>query len=191
MVEMELKGMDKVFKGLKKSEQITAKAVNATSRDFKSRAPSWISQEVNKQYTIKKKDVATSKKGTRVKGKVKVAGVVLDNTEIQYIGTVLTPTHFKMTPRVRPKKSHYVVNVEIMRGKKKSLPSNVFLGGTGSDIQIPFRRETKRRLPIKALKTISVPQMITQQKVSKNIQKRITVELDKRLEHNLQRFSKK
>ena len=189
-VELIIKNLAEVKAGLKEKEAQVIKAVNATTNDFKNRGPGWISQEVTQIYAVKKKDVTQSKKGAQVNGKVSIAGVKLNNVEIEYKGSLLTPVHFKMTPKKRPAKNKYRVSAEIKKGTKVQLPQNVFLADNGGGSSIPFQREGAERLPIRAIKTVSVPQMITNQTVADNIQNRINIELDKRLAHNLERFNK-
>lgn len=169
------------------------KAVQRTISDFKSRAPSWISQEVCKEYNIKKKDVNEHKKGVKNQGQIKVRGTKIDNIEIVYQGRVLTPTHFGMKPTSRQNRPYQVTAQITKSSGRKALGSNVFLassGGAGTT-QIPFQRKGAARTPIAAVKTISVPQMISNVRVSANIQKRINEEMKKRLEHNLQRIKSK
>ena len=83
-----------------------------------------------------------------------------------------------------------MVNASIHKGQKKALGSDVFLGQSGSagTIQIPFQREGVKRLPIKAVKTVSVPQMIDNENVNAAIYERIGVEGIKRLNHHVDRY---
>ena len=187
---IEITNTKTIMKDIVKKQANGAKAVNAVCKEFKTRAPAWISQAITQDYTIKKKDINSNKKGAKVAGKIKVAGVSVDNIQIEYQGRLLTPTHFKMTPRVRPQRK-YVVRAEIKKGAKKVLGSRVFLGGTGGEIQIPFQREEGAgRLPIKAVKTVSVPQMISAEETSMKIQELIDENMKKRLDHHIDRFNK-
>ena len=171
------------------------KAVQRTISDFKSRGPGWVSQEVTKEYNIKKKDVNEAKKSVSKGGnKIKVAGTRVDNLSILYQGRLLTPTHFKMKPTVRPEnKAPYTVTAQIRKGTgRKALGHKVFLAPSGSagTIQIPFQRRGDARKPIDVIKTVSVPQMVTNEKVAEQIHKRINEELNKRLQHHLKNLVK-
>ena len=190
-IEILVKNIKEVQEGLNAKEAQLIKAVNATTSDFRRAGPGWISQEVTNVYAIKKKDVTQSKKGAKTNGKVNIAGVMLNNVEIEYRGSLMTPIHFKMTPKKRPAKPGYRVSVEIKKGSKFRLPKNVFLADNGGGTEIPFQREGDSRYPIRSVKSVSVPQMITNKDVSESIQKRVNEELDKRLQHNIERFSKK
>ena len=158
-------GYEDVLNQISSMNRDSAKVINRTIGDFKSRGPGWVSQEVAKEYNIKKKDVNETKKGVKNAGKIRVGGVSLDNIEIIYQGRVLTPTHFGMKPKTRPTNGKpYIVTAKIKKsGGRKALGSKVFLGKSGREgtVQIPFQRIGVARLPIKSVKTLSVPQMIT------------------------------
>lgn len=180
------------MKKVAKAQENGAKAVQATCREFKTRAPAWISKAVTEYYTIKKKDITEAKKGASVVGKTKVVGVAVDKVVINYKGRVLTPTHFRMTPKERPAAGRkYKIKTTIRKGQKKTLGPRAFLGGTGGTNQIPFQRVSDSRLPIKAIKTLSVPQMLTNEEVAKKINENIDEGMAKRLEHHLQRMQRK
>lgn len=188
-IEFAIKNLKEVKADLQKTEEQVAKAVNATTSDFAKRGPGWISQEVIDVYAISQKDIKKNTMRPKYNGKICIAGLKLNNVEIKYKGRLLTITHFKMTPKKRPKKS-YRVSAEIKKGNKARMPKGVFLGGNGGGKDIPFQREGKERLPIRSVKSLSVPQMVTNKDVSDNIQKRINTELEKRLDNNLKRYCK-
>lgn len=188
-------GYDEVIKGIQDMQSKSEKVVNRTIADFKSRGPSWVAQEVVKEYNISKKEVNETKKGV-VKGRsqIRIKGAKLDDISIVYRGRVLTPTHFAMKPTMRPARNkHYVVSAIIKKsGSRVNLGSNVFLApaSKNSTTQIPWQRKSDERLPIDVTKTVSVPQMITNQGVEQNIHQRINKELRKRLEHHLEQVRK-
>lgn len=185
-------GYEDVVNQINSMRRDSAKVINRTIGDFRTRGPGWVSQEVVKEYNIKKKEINSSKKGVTNAGKIRVGGVSLDNLEIHYQGRLLTPTHFSMKPTVRPADGRaYTVTAQIKKGEgRKALSHKAFLAKSGREgtVQIPFQRVGDARLPIKAIKTVSIPQMITNETVSENIHKRISEELGKRLEHNLHRI---
>lgn len=189
-----IKGYDDLVKDINGMQAKSKKVVERTVADFKSRGPGWVSQEVVKEYNIKKKDINEAKKGVKNAGKIKVRGTRIDDLSIVYQGRLLTPTHFGMTPKVRPEGGKaYTVQAKIKKsGGKKSLGHKVFLARSGKEgsIQIPFQRRGDERMPIDVIKTVSVPQMITNDKVSAAIHDRINTELGKRLEHHLKQLKK-
>lgn len=190
-----IEGYDEVIKGIQDMQSKSEKVVNRTVADFKSRGPSWVAQEVTKEYSISKKDVNETKKGvTKGRSQIRIKGAKLDDISIVYRGRVLTPTHFAMKPTMRPARNRpYVVSAIIKKSKGRvKLGSNVFLAPVSKNntTQIPWQRRSDTRLPIDAIKTVSVPQMITNEGVEQNIHKRINTELGKRLEHHLKQAMK-
>lgn len=178
--------IDQVVKGLDKEKANAEKVVRRTIGDMRTRAPGWVSKAVREEYNISAGDV---KEALRVgnDGKVSIAGTEVDNVTLTYKGRVLTPTHFKMKPASRPASGvPYQVTAEIKKGQRKTLSSKAFLahaGGAGTK-EIPFQRTGQSRLPIEAIKTISVPQMIeTGDGVKPQIEEAINEGLEKRFNH--------
>lgn len=202
---------------LEKKQKAAEKAVKKTVSDFKSRAPAWISAAVAETYNIKKAEVKDAITGKRSVGKINVGGIAVDNVQIEYSGRPLTPTHFKMKPTKIPAKraqdyrrvpgggvgegggdvamvrppAPYNITAEVYRGKRKTIGGTAFLGSNGGGGYIPFQREGDGRTPIKSIKTVSVPQMITNHQVSERITEAIDEGLRKRLEHHLEQEMKK
>lgn len=215
-MEISLKNYAKLCADLKKINADSEKAIRRTVSDFKTRAPAWISAAVSEEYTIKKSEVKGAMTGAKKIGSIKVSGVAVDNIGLEYKGRTLTPIHFKMKPKkpsvkrekdrrlipgenvdgfdgevapVYPIKA-YQVTVEIHKGQTKSLGSSVFLGSNGGGGYIPFQRTGDSRTPIKSIKSVSVPQMITNDKVAEEIQRRIEEGMIARLNHHVEQAMK-
>ena len=193
-LQVKLENAADIVGRLKDLKADSEKVIQSTMKDIASRAPSWVAQEVTKVYGIKKAEI----KGSATKGSagtVRLSGTVVDSYTLTYKGRVLTPTHFGMTPKARPAGGRkYTVKASIHKGEKKALGSKVFLAQSGGEgtTQIPFQRVGSARLPIKAVKTVSVPQMIDNEEVNAAIYERIGEEGIKRLNHHVDRyFSKK
>ena len=207
-LRQELQGMD----------EAAQRAVKKTVSDFKSRGPGWISSAVTEQYGIKKSEVKDAITGTKKAGKVNLGGVAVDNVAIEYSGRPLTPTHFKMKPTKVPAKrageykrvpgagvgesgnevamvkppAPYKITAEIKKGKRVTIGSgDAFLGTNKGTGMIPFQRTKASRTPIKSIKTVSVPQMITNEAVAEKIQQNIDEGLSKRLQHHVEQELKK
>lgn len=110
------------------------KAVKATVRDVKARAPSWIAQEVTSVYNIKKGEITPSGKNSgkpkKTAGKnsgkpkkpavnVSVSGETIEELTITYSGRLLTPVHFGMTPKTAPPGKSYTLRMQVVKGQKK------------------------------------------------------------------------
>lgn len=159
-----------------------------------------------------------AKGGAKTVGSIKVSGVTVDSVQLIYRGRVLTPTHFSMTPKKRPTKQQdskdkvpgsfigdgfkvamvrqpkpYSINVEILKGRRRALGSRVFIAPSGAagTTEIPFRRTSEKRLPIEAIHTVSIPQMIGNETVKADIQTRMEELLATRLKHNTERIASK
>ena len=174
------------------------KAIGRTISDCKTRGPAQVTKAVTTVYGIKSAEVTAAGKaakgGAKTVGSIKVKGVAVDSVQLVYKGRLLTPTHFSMTPKQRPDAGRkYKVKAAIVKGQKKVLGSSVFLASSGAagTTQIPFKRTTKKRLPIEVIKTVSIPQMITNEKVSEDIQSRMDELLATRLKHNTERLASK
>lgn len=215
-VNVVMENYDGLIKNIANINKQSEKAVQRTISDFKSRGPGWISQEIVKEYNIKKKDVNEAKKSVKKGGnKIKVAGTRVDNLSIVYWGRPLTLTHFGMTPRQIPRltdkrvtakignqfrtvrtRSPITVRATIKKGNTKVIKGEydepIFIAENPKKAgqYLPFQRRGKERTPVDVIKTVSVPQMVTNEKVAENIHGRINEELGKRLEHHLKTLVK-
>lgn len=195
---------------IKELERIKGKSETVLKRtvsDLRTRAPGWIAAEVSQVYGIKKGEITPSKAGAGGKkvGSIKATGETVDTLQIVYRGRVLTPTHFGMTPKA-PKQS-YTLKAEIIRGNKATLgkvkkltkkqrrniaknlrregtrnsdSSPIMLMRTGSTY-IPFQRKSKGRKDVEAIKTLSLPQMVSSDRTKDKIDKALSDGLEKRL----------
>lgn len=193
-IDISLKGYKKVADKIKGMNVKSEKVVQKTMNDFKSRAPAWITKAVTATYGIPAKEVKAAltnvEKGKGV-GTIKVAGFNVDNVRLVYTGRLLTPTHFKMRPKVRPAKGRkYTITAEIFKGQRKKLSGNAFLATNRGTGQIPFQRTGPKAYPIQSIKTVSIPQMIENEKVAAQIQLNIEEGLTKRLENHLKQAMK-
>lgn len=207
--KLNFKGYKKVAKQLSKLHKDSEKVVQNTVKDFKARAPGWISQEVTAVYNIKKSDLSKAFKVSKgAVGKVSIRGTKVDNIALVYSGRLLTPVHFGMTPKVPPKGRSYTLKAEIYKGKKQvigrynkkkirggpySKRSHNILMPTGAKSEdkvpfIPFQRiGTGPSKVVEKFTTLSIPQMIKNEKVYAAIQKRIDEGMQTRLQHHLDR----
>lgn len=78
-------------------------------------------------------------------------------------------------------------------GTKSSSKSPIMLMHTGNKQPggtnyIPFQRQSQRRDDLKAIKTISLPQMVSNEDVSKEVNKVVNENIGKRFEHYMERY---
>lgn len=213
---MEIKDLQKVIDEFGNIDKNGRKAVEATVKDVRARAPSWVAQEITNVYNTKKPEITPSTKkdkesGVKKAGDIKVRGDVIEHMQIVYTGRRLTPVHFGMTPKTPTKGRKYTLTMQVYKGQKevigryetKRKPNgpyaekshNILMhtgnrqaGGTN---YIPFQRMSRRRTDLKKFLTTSVPQMVGNEEVYAATEKRLHDELEKRLEHNIKRFVEK
>lgn len=197
-LDISIPGLGDLLSKAKKTQGDIEKAVKATMKDCKARAPAQVTKAVTAVYAIKSSEVTAAGKAAKgsakTVGEIKIKGVSLENIQLTYRGRLLTPTHFSMTPRTRPQGGkRYTVKAAVYKGKKKALGSSVFLAPSGAlgTTEIPFKRTTDARLPIDAIRTVSIPQMIGNQTVAADIKVRLNNLLMTRLQHNIDRYCKK
>ena len=85
----------------------------------------------------------------------------------------------------------YSITAEIKKGKRVTLSDEAFLGTNKGTGMIPYQRDGDGRTPIRSIKTVSVPQMVTNPEVAEQIQKNIDEGLSKRLQHHVEQELKK
>lgn len=199
-IDVDLKKFSDVTSKLTAKNQQVQKAIDSTVSDVKSRAPAKIKQAVVAVYAIKSSEItAAGKKATTstdVGGAYKINGVYVKGFSITYRGRRLTPLHFKMTPKTRPvNKKKYTVRATIYKNKKKALKGKdeygtpVFLAPQKQGVILPFQRMGESRMPVYAIHTTSIPQMIENKTVSADIQEKLGTLMEERLEHNLERYT--
>lgn len=186
-----VKDYDKLQKNLQKINDSATKAVQNTVNDIRRRAPGWVAASVTDVYNIKKSEITpvnkNSKKTVKKAGDIYVSGDTIDNLLLVYRGHLLTPTHFGMRPKQRPLGKKYKVTAQFFKGRTAGLGSAVFLGSGNGSQQIPFRRVGNNRLPIRPIKTLSLPQAVSNDSVQVKITERLTQNTRERLNHNLER----
>ena len=212
MMDINFKGFEEVQKKLKNIEKQSAIVTKRTISDIKKRAPGWVATSVTKTYNIKKAEILGSQKNKKPIGKVKVEGETIDELQLVFEGRLLTPVHFGMTPKKPPAGGKsYILKAQFFKGKqvvigrynKKKIPggpyserSHNILMPTGASSPekvpyIPFQRMSKNRKDIKKFTTLSVPQMITNEEVSKDIRSTLNENIEKRLDHHMQSAMKR
>lgn len=208
-IRCEIRSYGDIKKQMAALKKAPDKVMQSLTADAKKRVPGWIATEVSKVYGVKKGEIT----GQKV-GKVRVAGDNIKQVKVIYTGRVLTPTHFSMAPQA-PKDGGYTLKATIVRGnratlgkvkkltkkQRKTLAKNFTRSGTKSSDHspvmlmrangghyLPFQRRSTNRKDIKAIKTISLPQMVSGRRTNEGIQTAINEGMGERLEHHMKRF---
>lgn len=202
-IDCSIKGYKKLVDDLKKTQQKAEKDMRGVLKDVRKAATVQIATDISEKYNVKKSEITAGKivsaKATQKAG----------NVEIVYKGRLLTPTHFKgYSPKkpgqlsekravipgqginfkgtpgqvatVRTRKK-YKVKTEIKKGRKITFSQDSFVApaAAGSQTYIPFQRTAGG---VEAIKTLSVPQMITNDEVAENILEHIGTAVGEGLE---------
>lgn len=210
-----MKGGSELAKQLYKLETGGETAIKRTVSDFSTRAPAWVSKGIREHYgvdTVAIKEAGPQKK--RGKVSVEVAGQTVDGVSLIYRGRTLTPVHFKMAPKNRPtaqqskpmlipgqaiagagdvaairQPKKYKVKATIIKGRRVSLPRGTFIASGNGGTSLPFQRTGEGRMPIEAVRTLSVPQMIDG-RAKETIEQMVSEKLGERFQHHINRAMK-
>ncbi|WP_459482111.1 phage tail protein [Clostridium saccharoperbutylacetonicum] len=138
-----------------------------------------IKKEVTSKYSIKSGEVAKT-------FKIRKANNGSLSAVISSQGQVLTLSHFpanlragwtgKAPIRVKVKKSGY---------KQINTTPGAFVASLGGNLHI-VKRKTSNSYPIEVLKTLSIPQMISNTEISEKVMKDTGEQLQKRIEHEVE-----
>ncbi len=185
----QIKRLTEELKGYEKEvAEATRLALNRTI-DF---AITTAGREVSTLYAITAKEVKNS-----FKGGIKKPTTTKLEASILSRGHTLSLAHFPFTPKTskRGKKSVFqnAVFAKIKKARGSVLVKNGFVGSTGATSAEKtqynvFKREGKARLPITPIRTLSIPQMITNDEVGEKISKAASEKLNERLEHEIIRI---
>lgn len=209
-VRCEIKNYKELIKQLDKQKEAPKKVLKALSSDAKKRVPGWVSTEITKTYGIKKTDISGKKVGD-----VKVQGDVIKNMKVVYTGRPLTHTHFSMSPKAPKEGGSYTLKATVIKGQRATLGkvkkltkkqradlaknftrsgtqrsnhSPIMLMRANGGQYLPFQRKSKKRDDIEAIKTVSLPQMVSSERTAEDIHRAINEGLGKRLDHHMERY---
>jgi hypothetical protein len=160
----------------------TAQAMNRTIDHIYTQT----SREVRKDYAIKDKDVKSTLR------KVKATPGRLGGAVISTGRTLTLYNHFRVSPANPTSGRKYKIKVTIRKGSPEFIKTDPkpFIATANNAKQV-MKREGRARKPITVLRSLSVPQMISNEKVMNSIQESAQVMLEKRIEHEISRRLKK
>lgn len=101
----------------------------------------------------------------------------------------------KGAERSAMRKRRRTLKATVLKGQKKVIHTKAFLVHTGAVDEsktqyIPFIRKGKKAMPLKVIKTVSVPQMVDNPNVRPLIEQDVDRLIRERLAHNVKRFKK-
>lgn len=138
-----------------------------------------VKKEVTSEYSIKSGEVAAT-------FKIKKANSSSLTASISSKGRVLTLSHFPANLKAGWSKSANVkVKVKRTGYKQVNGEPQPFVASLGGNLQI-VRRKTSKSYPIEVLKTLSIPQMISNAKINENVSREASEQLQRRIEHEVE-----
>ena len=208
-------GASDIAKKLQKLEDGGKVAIERTVSDFSTRAPAWVAKGIREHYGVDKAAInEAGPKKKRGANSVKVAGITVDGAALEYKGRTLTLVHFSMSPKKRPTAQKakliripgqaiagagdvamikppkkYKVKATIVKGKRSTLPAGTFIAAGNGGATLPFQRTSEARMPIEAVRTLSVPQMI-EGRAKETIEETISEKLGARFQHHIKQAMK-
>lgn len=198
-IVVDTKQIDKLALELKGFEKEVVTAARFALNRTMSHVMTVTGREVSKVYNIKVSEIKLP--SNRKEGKTAIVRIFLKMPEpndlsasIEYSGRTLTMMHFGIKPQEKfppPKKNtpERPVKVKIKKvGGYKKINTNpkpfVFMFPTNKNLNV-WRRTGKKFYPVEPLRTLSVPQMITNAEIQEKIAKAAEEMLGKRLEHEI------
>ena len=199
---------------MRQIQQDSERALQNTIKDANRRVPGWVATEVAKQYGVSKKQITGNELGSmRITGstmqdlKFTYKGRRLTPTHFKMSPTKPTSKSYTLKATIIRGQQSALGQVKRLTKKQRKMlgrnfqamnpkvsdhspimlmhTGNAHAGGTD---YIPFQRKSTRRNDIHPIKTISLPQMITNEKVVAGIYQAIDEKLGERLNHHLQRM---
>lgn len=201
--------------GEKEAMKKIEKAKKRFLADMRKRAPTWVSAEVVKVYGVKKAEINGGKLGdVKVKGNdisnvaISFSGRPLTPTHFSMSPKTLSAPNGTASYTVKAtfikgqratlgkvkkltKKQRKEIGKNLTRsGSRRSNKSPVMLMHTGNTQiggtnYIPFQRKSSDRTDIHAVKTVSLPQMVSSERTRESIQTTVNEGALKRWEHHL------
>ena len=215
-VKCQIRDIGGLHKDLEKMKEAPTKVLQNLTADAKKRIPGWVAAEVTKQYGVKKSEITKSEIGkVRVEGrkiqnvKIIYTGRVLTPTHFSMSPKAPKPNRGSYTLKATIIKGERATLGKVKKLTKKqraAMAKNFRRQGTqtsdhspvmlmytgnqrpGGTNYIPFQRKSVRRNDVYAVKTVSLPQMVSSERTKEGIQKAITDGLSKRLDHHMNRF---
>lgn len=215
-VTCQIKDYKVLKKQLEKMQKAPKMVLKRTMSDVKTRAPGWVAAEVSKVYGVKKAEITGNKLGkVTVEGdtvqtvKIKYTGRVLTPTHFGMTPKAPGPNAYTLRASIikgqkatlgkvkkLTKKQRAALGKNFTRsGTQKSDHSPIMLMSTGANNAdktqyIPFQRKSTRRSDVEAIKTVSLPQMVSSERAAHNITKAINDNLGKRLDQHMKLMKK-
>ena len=213
-VSVHIKNYKALKKELEKKKAGPKKAMKQALNDLKKRAPTWVAAEVSKNYGVKKAEITDQKIGkVKIEGntikelKFVYTGRVLTPTHFGMTPKAPGQNAYTLKAQIvrgqkatlgkvkkLSKKQREALGKNFTRsGSKSSYHSPIMLMHTGNaqaggTNYIPFQRKSADRKDVKAIKTVSLPQMISGERAHEDVSRAVREGVEKRVTHYLEKY---
>lgn len=188
---------------LLRKEVAAKRAMRTTMGELRRRAPAKVAKAVAGVYAIKQADVKPGGSGMGGRGSLSMGGADVGSFTMVYTGSPMTPTHFRMSPASPPGGRRYTIKATIMKGSRVTIghwaprgseggayarpgASPYFLAHGNGGTALPFQRHGNSL--DKVFRTVSIPQMVGNDRVLEEAMSSINELAESRLTHNLERY---
>ena len=211
-----IKNYEALQRHIAKMKKAPETVLKRTLSDMKTRTPGWVATEVAKVYGVKKGEVNSGSLGSvKVQGdsvkdvKIIYKGRVLTPTHFGMTPKAPGPNAYTLKASVLKGQKTTLGKVKkLTKKQRKALAKNFTGSGTqnsdhspimlmhtgntaaGGTNYIPFQRKSTNRDDVEAIKTVSLPQMVSSKRTHDNISKAINENLEKRLAHHMKLMQK-
>ena len=203
-------------KKLDDMQKAPKKVIERTLSDMRKRAPGWVASEIVQVYGVKKGEISSGKIGSvKVMGndiksmKIRYKGRTLTPTHFGMTPKAPGQNAYTLKASILKSQKATLGKVKkLTKKQRKALGKNFTKSGTrnsdhspimlmhtgnsksGGTNYIPFQRKSHRRSDIEAIKTLSLPQMVSSERTKPQIQKAINEGLEKRLSQHMKLLGK-
>lgn len=179
MIKLSAKQIAKIQSDLgefkSKTPVVIYRALNRASQTIKTTS----SREVRNTYVIKAKEVNET-------FKVKKANRSRLGIDVMSSGKRIPLDRFKFSPNMpKPSKPPKSIKVKVKKGGRAELLHSFVTNLHGNKL---FERVGRRRLPVRRLMTISIPEMVGTKSITKEVNNRALESFYKRVEHEISRI---
>lgn len=176
-LKIDTKEMEKALKKLSMFPKEMNKATSAAINRTLSFANKRMKQEVRKEYAIKSGEIQSTINIKRAKPS-NLTGIVISS------GSRLTLGRFSKNAGNWTKNKPVKVKVKKTGTKKVNTDPKAFVANLNGNNHI-VKRVGKERYPIKVLRTVSVPQMLSNEKVNTKVMDEAQEKLQERVEYEI------
>ena len=214
-VKCEVKNYKLIQKKIDDMQKAPAKVLSSVTTEAKKRVPGWVATEVTKEYGVKKSEITSQKIG-KVKPvgnnfqevRMVYTGRVLTPTHFSMSPKAPNPggSYTLKASILKSQRATLGIVKKLTKKQRAGLAKNFTRSGTRTSDHspimllptgnkqadgtnyIPFQRKSTNRRDIQAIKTLSLPQMVSSKRTEDGIQKAIYDGLGKRVTHYVNRY---